>query len=39
MNQQKQKNFILWLTGLSAAGKTTIGKAIYQELKNKNYKI
>ena len=27
-------SFILWLTGLSAAGKTTIGKAIHQELKN-----
>ena len=35
----KQKTFILWLTGLSASGKTTVGTAIYKELKNKNYKI
>lgn len=39
MNQQKQQFFALWLTGLPAAGKTTLGKAIYQELKNKGYKI
>ncbi len=36
MNQQ---NFVLWLTGLPAAGKTTLGKTIYQELNNKGYKV
>ena len=39
MKQQKQQSFILWLTGLSAAGKTTIARTIYQELKNTKYKI
>jgi len=34
-----QNNFTLWLTGLPAAGKTTLGKAISQELKNQGYKI
>ncbi len=34
----QQQNFVLWLTGLPAAGKTTIGKIIYQELKNKGHK-
>ncbi len=27
-----EKNFVLWLTGLSAAGKTTIAKRLYQEI-------
>jgi len=34
-----KKNFVLWLTGLPAAGKTTIARTIYQELKNTKYKI
>lgn len=33
------KKFVLWLTGLSAAGKTTIAKAVCQELKNKGNNI
>ncbi len=37
MNQQK--NFILWLTGLPASGKTTLAKAICQKLKKLKYKI
>jgi len=39
MEQQKQQFFILWLTGFPAAGKTTIGKIVYKELKNRGYKI
>lgn len=35
----EQKNFILWLTGLPAAGKTTLGKEICRKLKNRGYKI
>jgi adenylyl-sulfate kinase len=31
--------FVLWLTGYSGSGKTTIAKAIEKELKNKNIKI
>lgn len=33
------KKFVLWLTGLSAAGKTTIAKAVCQELKNNGNNI
>lgn len=33
-----QKIFILWLTGLSASGKTTLGKVIKKELDEKGYK-
>ncbi len=33
MTQQKQlKGFVLWLTGLSGAGKTTIAERLYEEL-------
>ena len=33
-----QKKFILWLTGMPAAGKTTITNAVFQELKSRGYK-
>lgn len=33
------KKFVLWLTGRPAAGKTTIAKAVCQELKNKGNNI
>ncbi|MBD3244418.1 MAG: adenylyl-sulfate kinase [Candidatus Moranbacteria bacterium] len=36
---KNQQGFVLWLTGLSGAGKTTTGKAIYEKLKQKGYKI
>jgi adenylylsulfate kinase len=31
-NTSKKKGFVLWLTGLSGAGKTTIAEALYKEL-------
>ncbi len=34
-----KKPFVLWLTGMPAAGKTTIAKAIFQELKNRGNNI
>ena len=34
----QQNFFVLWLTGLSAAGKTTIARTIYQQLKSKGHK-
>ncbi|MEA5568811.1 adenylyl-sulfate kinase [Anabaena sp. UHCC 0399] len=33
----KQRGSILWLTGLSGAGKTTIAKGVAQELQKRNY--
>jgi len=33
-NFANDKNFILWFTGLSAAGKTTLANKIFQELEN-----
>ncbi|MBS8121464.1 adenylyl-sulfate kinase [Candidatus Vampirococcus lugosii] len=36
MNKPK-KGFVLWLTGLSGAGKTTIADALYDKLINKSY--
>jgi len=35
----QHKTFVLWLTGMPAAGKTTLGKAICQELKKYGHKI
>ncbi len=37
MNQNK--NFVLWLTGYSASGKTTIAKALLANLKQRQIKI
>ena len=31
-NQNTQKGFVLWLTGLSASGKTTLANKVYEEL-------
>lgn len=33
------KKFTIWLTGLSASGKTTLAQALYQDLKIKNQKV
>ena len=30
-----EKGHVFWVTGLSGAGKTTIGKLLYQHLKKK----
>ena len=30
---------VIWLTGLSGSGKSTIGEKIYEELKNKNLNV
>ena len=37
--KKSQKGFTLWLTGLSQAGKTTIGNEIYKILKEKGLKV
>ena len=34
-----QKGFVLWFTGLSQAGKTTIGDKVYEFLKTKGLKV
>jgi adenylylsulfate kinase len=34
-----QQGFTIWFTGLSGAGKTTIGKAVEWELLNLGYKV
>ncbi|OGF27181.1 adenylyl-sulfate kinase [Candidatus Falkowbacteria bacterium RIFOXYB2_FULL_34_18] len=34
-----QKNFVLWFTGLSGAGKTTIADLVFQKLKQKIFSI
>lgn len=31
-----EKGILYWITGLSGAGKTTIGNTLYYELKKKN---
>ncbi len=38
-SNKNQKGFVLWITGLSQAGKTTIGDGIYNILKKKNLKV
>jgi len=35
----KFKNFVIWITGLSGVGKTTIGKSVYEKLKKTGYNI
>lgn len=35
----QQKTYIVWLTGLSAAGKTTIGRLLREKLDNQGFKI
>jgi adenylylsulfate kinase len=37
--QDKYQGLTIWLTGLSGAGKTTIGKAIVEKLHNHNQKV
>ncbi|KAF3884888.1 MULTISPECIES: adenylyl-sulfate kinase [Nostocales] len=37
--QQKQQGFTIWLTGLSGAGKTTIGQAVARELQFQGYRV
>lgn len=36
---KNQKGFVLWITGLSQAGKTTIGDGVYKILKENNIKV
>lgn len=36
---KKQKGFVLWFTGLSQSGKTTIANGVYETLKEQGYKI
>lgn len=35
----EEKGFILWFTGLPGAGKTTIGRKVYEILKKNGYKV
>ncbi|MCD6575176.1 adenylyl-sulfate kinase, partial [Candidatus Aerophobetes bacterium] len=37
--EQKQKGFVLWFTGLSQAGKTTVANRVYDILKKKGVKL
>lgn len=37
--QDKHQGLTIWLTGLSGAGKTTIGKAIVEKLSNQHQKV
>ena len=36
MTIEQQKGFVLWFTGLSGSGKSTIANAVYNELKMQN---
>jgi len=36
---QHQKGFVLWFTGLSASGKSTIANRVYEELKNRGMSL
>ncbi len=38
-NGKKQKGFVLWLTGLSQSGKSTIADEVYERLKAQNIKV
>ncbi|RLG16477.1 adenylyl-sulfate kinase, partial [Candidatus Pacearchaeota archaeon] len=37
--QKKQKGYVLWLTGLPCAGKTTIGDKLFEVLKRKGFSV
>lgn len=39
LDNTNQKGFVLWFTGLSAAGKSTIADEVFKILKNKSIKI
>lgn len=36
---EKQEGFVLWLTGLSGSGKTTIALILEEELRNRNLRV
>ena len=36
MIEEETKGVLLWITGLSGSGKTTIGKEVYKKLKEKH---
>lgn len=38
-NKKEKKGFVLWFTGLSQSGKTTIADAVYKELENRGLKL
>jgi sulfate adenylyltransferase len=38
-NHKNQKGFVIWFTGLSQAGKTSVGDKIYQILKDRQIKV
>jgi sulfate adenylyltransferase len=38
-NSKNNKGFVLWFTGLSAAGKTTLADAVYEELNNNGVRL
>lgn len=38
-NNMNKKGFVLWFTGLSAAGKSTLADRIFEILKDKNFKV
>ena len=36
---KQQNGFILWFTGLSGAGKSTLSKALFDDFRNRGYKV
>ncbi|MBD3238809.1 MAG: adenylyl-sulfate kinase [Candidatus Moranbacteria bacterium] len=36
---RQKKGYVIWLTGLSGSGKTSIGQEVFLELKKRGYKI